>query len=217
MKIVIQCAGRKKREAGYLKSLDGRRVCFLAYPEYAPENGDIIYARPDDLSDTGRTWRDELLFYNENPGNNPLGLLPAWKLYEDSTYGELAQKYGTENLYILSAGWGLISANFLTPKYNITFSSKGERHVRRNAEDQYKDFSMLSMNKGEPVVFFTCGPYVKQACELTKNYKGPRHLFYNSKNLPDAPNCNLHRYKTNRRTNWHYECAKAFIDGKIGI
>lgn len=45
-----------------------------------------------------------LLEYNENPVDNPLGLLTAWKLYENSIYRQLKGHVGIENLYILSAG-----------------------------------------------------------------------------------------------------------------
>jgi hypothetical protein len=34
----------------------------------------------------GGTWRDQLLAYNANPGNNPLGLLLAFELYENDIY-----------------------------------------------------------------------------------------------------------------------------------
>ena len=59
----------------------------------------------------------------ENPGDNRFGLLPAWRLYRNPTYGILAEHWGLDHLYILSAGWGLIPANFLTPNYDITFSA----------------------------------------------------------------------------------------------
>jgi hypothetical protein len=58
--------------------------------------------------------------YNALPGNNPLGLYPAWRLYENRSYEGLVDRFGVDNLYILSAGWGLISAAFLTPNYDIT-------------------------------------------------------------------------------------------------
>jgi len=40
---------------------------------------------------------------------NPLGLCPAYQLYENKTYGRLAARFGLGNLFILSAGWGLIA------------------------------------------------------------------------------------------------------------
>jgi hypothetical protein len=72
-----------------------------------------------------------LLAYNRNPGNNPLGLVPAFELYANETYRSLVEQCGTENTYILSAGWGLINAAFLTPYYDITFSAAADPYKRR--------------------------------------------------------------------------------------
>ena len=47
----------------------------------------VVYARPDDLSANGMSWRDVLLKYNEENRNNPLGLLPAYQLYENPSSG----------------------------------------------------------------------------------------------------------------------------------
>ena len=43
-------------------------MAFVADPTRAPCAGDLVYARPDDLADDGRTWRDLLLDYNRDPG-----------------------------------------------------------------------------------------------------------------------------------------------------
>ena len=218
MKIVIQCAARKNPRAGHLHTSDGRDVMFVADPKGAPSSGTpYIYAHPDDPCDSGGSWRDELRRYNE-AGGNPLGLLPAWQLYENPTYGELARKYGTDDLYILSAGWGLISANFLTPPYDITFSNlkKEDRYKKRRGRDRYDDLCQLP-DADEAVVFFVSKGYIDQACALTGHVKGSRHLFYNTGTLPHAPGCNLIRYETSTRTNWHYECAKAFMRGDISV
>ena len=42
--------------------------------------------------------------YNAAPGDNSLGLLPAWQLYKNSTYNILADHCGPDRLYILSVG-----------------------------------------------------------------------------------------------------------------
>ena len=193
------------------------RLCLWRTLMVLPESASCVYARPDDISDTGISWRDQLLRYNREPGDNPLGLLPAWELYGNPAYGELSRKYGTDNLYILSAGWGLISASFLTPQYDITFSSSADRHKRRRAGDSYKDFAMLPVDTDEPVVFFLGKSYIDLACALTENIRGPRHLFYNLKVQPHAPGCHLRKYETRTRTNWHYECARAFMEQEAGL
>lgn len=88
---------------------------FVARPDEAPLCSSTAYARPDDLTDSGSSWRDELVRYNESTRNNPLGLLPAWRLYSNRTYGFLAERLGLNRLFILSAGWGMIPGGFLTP------------------------------------------------------------------------------------------------------
>jgi hypothetical protein len=113
MIVVIQCAAIKRPNAGYVLTSDGRRVCFVANPSLAPP-GDVIYARPDDPSDIGATWRELLLQYNQSSAANPLRLARAFELYENAVYRRLAARVGIDNLYILSAGWGLIAASFLT-------------------------------------------------------------------------------------------------------
>lgn len=217
MIVVIQCAARKKSNAGHLCRRDGQPILFVADPSTAPTGAGIAYARPDDNSDTGISWRDDLLEYNADPGKNSLHLLPAWQLYENRTYERLLGRYGLENFYILSAGWGLIAADFLTPAYDITFSPSVDRHKRRKKKDRYDDFRMLPANTAEPVVFFGGKDYVPLFCSLTENVKGRRVLFYNSANAPDAPGCRLTRFNTTTRTNWHYRCANAFINGEITL
>ena len=217
MIIVIQCAARKAPQAGYLQRRDKRKVLLVADPKKAPADTRYVYARPDENMDVGKSWRDELLRYNKAPGNNPLGLLPAWQLYENQTYKMLVERYGLERLYILSAGWGLIKADFLTPRYDITFSPQADRYKRRRKKDPYNDLRMLPVDTKEPIVFFVSKEYIRSARELTEGVQGPRHLFYNSREVPDAPGLTLKKYDTNTRTNWQYECAKAFMAGKIGI
>ena len=217
MIVVIQCAAKKKPEAGHLRRRDGQKVLFVAEPAAAPASTTHAYARPDDISDTGVSWRAALLGYNNNPGNNALGLVPAWRLYENPSYALLANHCGLGGLYILSAGWGLIAADFLTPAYDITFRASVDKYKRRRNKDRYDDLRMLPADTTEPVVFFGGKDYVGLFCSLTGDIKAPRHLFYNSANSPDAPGCTLRRFQTRTRTNWHYECAKAFMDGTINI
>ena len=80
MIVVIQCAACKAADAGHLRTQEGRNVMSVANPDLAPPDDECIYARPDDVAETGTSWRTVLRQYNENPGDNPLGLLPAWRL-----------------------------------------------------------------------------------------------------------------------------------------
>jgi hypothetical protein len=212
--VVIQCAGSKRKNAGFLKMKDGRPVSFVAHPELAPLSPSCVYARPDDASDAGGTWRDQLLAYNASPGNNPLGLLPAFELYENDIYRALVKQFGIENTFILSAGWGLIDAAFLTPAYDITFSAQADNFVRRK-RDAFCDLSLIPANTTEQVVCFGSKEYVPLFAALTHYVRGERIVFYNSVTLPLAPGCKLIRFETRTRTNWQYECAAAFLRGDL--
>jgi hypothetical protein len=216
MIVVIQCAARKRENAGYLTRSDGRHVMFVADPLVAPPRDDVVYARPDDVGDSGKSFRSELIGYNES-GKNPFNLLPAAKLYSHECYHGVTDRYGIENAYILSAGWGLLSASFLTPCYDITFSAMAEPYKRRRKQDRYLDFCMLPADVDEPIVFFGGKDYLPLFCDLTHHVRSPRIVFYNSANPPSAPNCKLVRFQTTTRTNWHYECVSSVLTGRTSI
>jgi hypothetical protein len=211
--VVIQCAGSKRKNAGFLKTKDGRPISFVAHPEFAPPAGSYVYARPDDASDAGGTWREQLVAYNASRGNNPLGLLPAFELYENDIYRAMVKQCGVENSYILSAGWGLIDAAFLTPAYDITFSAQADKFVRRLKRDTFCDLSLIPVNPSEQVVFFGSKEYVPLFAALTGGLKCERIVFYKTVTPPLAPGCKLVRFETRTRTNWQYECAAAFLRG----
>jgi hypothetical protein len=80
MKIVIQCAASKDPRAGTMQTDDGTPVIFVAQPDKTPPNREQTYVRPDDAC-AGTTWRDRLLAYNARPDENPLNLLPAYRVY----------------------------------------------------------------------------------------------------------------------------------------
>jgi hypothetical protein len=154
MIVVIQCAASKQPGSGHLVAASGKPVDFVAYPQAAPTDPDRIYARPDDPSDEAIPWRRVLLQYNQGTEGNPLGLSPAYQLYENKIYGRLVDRFGVRKVYILSAGWGLIAADFLTPYYDITFSPSAERYKRRRKTDHYEDFCMLPSETDEEILFF---------------------------------------------------------------
>lgn len=214
--VVIQCAASKDPRAGHLVDENGSRALFVAQPAEAPYNRSVVYRRPDDSIGDGRTWRDVLLEYNNRCGkDNPMGLLPAWQLYNRPVYRELVHALGAENVFILSAGWGLLPADFLTPNYDITFSSTAERYKRRRVRDRYRDFCMLSGDRIEPVVFLGGKDYVPLFQSVTESIRRTRIIFYSSAEAPDAPGCVCRRFETRTRTNWHYECARALIQGAL--
>jgi hypothetical protein len=212
---VIQCAAKKRTDAGHLRTADGRNVLFVAAPAGAPPSSAVCYARPDDRSDAGGTWRERLLDYNRGPGANSLGLCRAIDLYANSAYHQITERYGADRTFILSAGWGLIRGDFLTPNYDITLSTAAEPYQRRKRADHYRDFAMTPDNSDDPVVFFGGKDYVPLFEELTRSVKTRRTVFYNSDVPPVALGCSVVRFRTTTRTNWHYECAQAFLRGAI--
>jgi hypothetical protein len=216
MKIVIQCAAGKEPSAGYMQTKGGKPVMFVG--QLPGPQPDTIYATPDTLlEDRQVSWRTLLEEYNKSPENNPWNLYPAYKLYENEIYRKLANRFGVEHLYILSAGWGLIRADFLTPQYDITFSSKATKDKRRKKADHYQDFRMLPDDADGPIYFFGGKKYIPLFCSLTEKCRSRRIVFYNSAIPPDAPGCDLKRCVTKSRTNWHYECAKAFLNSATEI
>lgn len=214
MIVVIQCAARKRPDAGFLRNEFGDRVAFVARPDLASQQEGLIYARPDDPASNGRSWRDELVAYNES-GRNPFGLLPAAELYCHDAYRRIGEKFGIDKTYILSAGWGLISGSFLTPYYDVTFSAAAVDYKRRRKWDPYGDLNMLPPGTEEPIVFFGGKDYLPLFCDLTRNMRSARTIFYNSAQPPSAVGCSLVRYETATRTNWHYECVDAVLAERI--
>lgn len=96
MIIVIQCAASKRAGAGHLTTASGKPVDFVADPLAAPSDPARLYARPDDLSDTGISWRQVLLNYNAAPHGNPRGLYPAYQLYANKAWSKIwEQNLGT--------------------------------------------------------------------------------------------------------------------------
>ena len=234
MKVVIACAGFKVDDAGYLKTKDKRCVKFVGDPDLAKaasQKTEFCYARPDGETKDGKTWRDKLIAYNESCAEaNPFKLLPAYKLYTHPVYRELSDTFCLKNVYILSAGWGLIRASFLTPKYNITFSKGKNIKVfqRRNyTDDNYSDLNHLQedshlMNiSDDTVVFFGTDSskngvkngYLPLFCDLTKAYPGHRiAYYYHSKDKLKDKNVEFVPYQTTARQNWHYQCARRVME-----
>jgi hypothetical protein len=119
---------------------------------------------------------------------------------------------------ISSTGWGLIRSDFLTPYYNITFSSGVDAYKRRRKKDHYEDYRLLSPDTRDDVVFFGGIAYLPLFCSLTDAIRGKKIAFFNSKSAPPISGCEVRRFEeATRNTNWHYDCAKAFIDGQIRI
>ncbi len=214
--VVIQCAASKLPDAGTFQDRKGRSVRFVAVPHLAPPTPGNVFARPDDPSEDGRTWRGQLQEYNDGR-SNALQLRPAHRLYANELYRELVKRFGLEHVFILSAGWGLVSADFLLPAYDITFSGSAEPWMRRGKKDRYRDFQMIP-DDGNETVFLGGKSYLAQFCALTSQLKGRKRVFFNSSTEPELPlGFRAVRYVTATRTNWHYKCARDLVNGRVAL
>lgn len=215
MIVVIQCAAKKRSDAGSLYTADGKRVIFVAQPDQAQKSDSALYARPDDFSDTGKTWRERIFSMNCDPTHHPHGLLPAMDLYNNAIYGALAKKLGQEHLFILSAGWGLVPSGFLLPAYDITFNKQADGYKRRRPRDHYADFRLLPADAEGPILFFGGISYLSLFASLTSGCAAERIVFHSAAAVPVLPGCRPVRYRTTTRTNWQYQCARNFVEDRL--
>jgi hypothetical protein len=211
--VVIQCCSTKRTNARTFVTHNGQVVKFVAHPEQCRTAGNIIHARPDDHNpDTGITWRQHLIEYNRNP-DNPLELLQAASLYKPKVYQHLAASILWKT-YILSAGWGIVRSDYLLPTYDITFSASSDDYKRRKKDDDYDDFNHLEMEQHETIYFFGGTDYLPLYYMMTQNLPGRKIIYYRSKHLEKHSGYKFIRYRRKLMTNWHYDCAINFIEGR---
>ncbi len=220
VKIVISCAGSKSEDAGRMMTADGKPVEFVAHPnEVVKREPEVVYARPDDhVDDDGLTWRDRLLEYNESQSaTNPLDLVPTYKLYRprkphSDVYERLVSVFGPKNVYILSAGWGLVNASFLLPKYDITFNSSADRWKRRGRYDEFDDFNQLA-ESSQDLLFVGGQGYWWLFYVLSENYNGRRIVYFNSKIERERAGIRFEPVPPSiEGRTWHYQCAKKIAE-----
>jgi len=220
MKVVIACAGSKDPGAGRL-TVSGKKIVFVANPECYPARQGERAVRPDDK------WCDELRGYQE--GKNPCGLYRAADLYTPNEpfcglYRDLVAAFECKNVFLLSGGWGLIRADFLTPYYESTFSTSRDIKekmpwaCRDGSVETWPNFDYLQnaqITQNEPIHFFGGFDYLKVYCCLTKHLPGKKVVHYNSVKVdPDR----LRRDgfvpedygRPKERQNWYYRAAKDF-------
>ncbi len=217
MVVIIQCAATKQAYAGYIRDREGRKVCFVAQPDLAPRDG-TRWARPDDLADApSLTWRGQVERVNATQ-SNPFNLLEAWRLYMHPVYARLVRSFGVSNVRILSAGWGLVRADYLLPAYDITFSAQADAFKRRRKGDRYADFAHIDSNLRGPLVFVGGKDYLPLFEYLTRNSLLEKVVFRRC-DPADVNASDEHRgdlvfrpFRTSAKTNWHYACAEMLCD-----
>lgn len=142
--IVICCAGRKNPL--FRKLTDNEHeIDFRAVSN--PVNYEYI---PDDIKSNNQTWRE---YIHEHQANTNLNIYNAYMLYTPKSpfqniYSDLYARFSNQ-LYILSAGWGLIKSDYRIPKYDITFKSDkpSNKRTEPNPIFDQNDWKQLSDNE----------------------------------------------------------------------
>lgn len=210
-KVVIICAS-DKNDGGDL-IYNGQKIKFYAQSNIA--NTEFL---PDDyMPDTKTTWRD---FVNANQNPNSIPMM-AYQLYKRDEYRQLFKRFG--NLfYILSAGWGLVRADYRLPKYDITFSNNADLIKKRNYNlpPNYLDFNHLdNLNDNEDIIYIGGKDYLPLFYELTQNLQNRKIIYYYG-NITNSQYDNYiyRKYFPNNQNNqrkWHYELAEKIANGII--
>ncbi len=226
MIVVISCAGSKSSDAGRLNAPNGKPLQFVAHPERPEESRrdpSLLYVHPDDDHGAGGTWRERLVEYNREyrrSGDNPNGLLPAFRLYKNRIYRDLVERFSAESVFILSAGWGIIRSDFLTPQYDITFSGMAPDEERRDygRDSGVRDFNALAEYRDSiegPIVCFAGKDYLPLFGDLAGPIDCDKPVFFATNDPPAVPGCRPVRYTGKGGRNWQYRCAQDLIDGKL--
>ena len=156
------------------------------------------------------------------------GLIEAYKLYKNKNYRVIYEHY-KDNLYIYSALFGLINANFKICSYNATFSKtspKGpiaEENIVNNNTYHY-DFGSDIGDKDLPIDIAVSKNYIKPLLESLKNYVKPDRLIRIHSKSEDTFKIaqkidyftNMHYIKHNYKqgTNVHYTIIKDNLLGE---
>jgi hypothetical protein len=217
MKIVFCCSTTKN---GNHFIHNGLTINFVSHVDHAVDRS-VIQVHPDNLiPDDVITWR-ELISLQEAQKN----LIPAHLLYRPSIYNDLYQNFGND-LFIFSAGWGIVRADYKLPKYDVSFSRRSNvpLYAKRRPGEVFNDFNQLvGINEGERIIFIGGGDYILPFCELTMNLPNEKVVIYKNVNAVNRlPYLNIDSftfllYDTNLRTNWHYVFAKKLINEQIEI
>lgn len=223
MKVVIQCAGDKDDGAATLCQ-NGQELRFVARP-VPGTNQRSPWQRV--TGSNGPTWIECLRSFNDAPQRNlPQGV--AWgrgtptraaDLYSNPIYQRLACAIGVANVYILSAGWGLVRGTDVIPTYNITFSA-GQNvppHARITPKDRVPLGNLRNGVEGDDQIHLFLTPkYISYWLNAGLIIKPNRLVLHwrAGQALPDGlGNVERITFETDARMNWHYGAADEFLDG----
>ena len=219
-KVVMICAKVKHNNTHI--SVNNQTIKFKAVSN--PGNFDFL---PDDPKPNDKcTWRK----WVEDNQNNAIPAL-AYNLYIpqnpfNDVYLNLNEKFD-DRLFILSAGWGLVKANFRLPNYDITFSVDNPANLRvfQNPNPPYNDFNHLTNNhnevligRNEDIVFMGGRAYIEQFISLTENSINNKLIYYFGMNSPAQVlplGFSYRKYFHPDATNytWYYFLAQDYANG----
>lgn len=200
-KVVMICSGGKNDST------------FDDYPKikFKATGNTIDEFHPDEkIPNSAISWRVYLEKHQKDKN-----LLMAYKLYSRKEYNCLYERFKT-SLYILSAGWGLVGAEFKLPYYDITFSSKSGSLNKRDKITDFKDFNQLNISDNEDIVFIGTPNYIPLFINLTKNLSNRKIIYWKSKTLKKIKVNDTFHYRyfqTKTNTNWQYELAREIVRG----
>ncbi len=150
------------------------------------------------------------------------GLIEAYKLYKNKNY-QLAYNYYKDNLYIYSALFGLINAEYKLCSYNATFSKTSPKgplspEIVVNKDTLLYDFGSDIGNKDLPIDIVVSKNYIKPLLNtLMKYVKSDREIRIHSKSEDTFNIAKKNNYFTNIKyikynykqgTNVHYTIIK---------
>ena len=224
MIVVIQCAGRKHPNTPPL-TFNGNVVHFVAQPQ----DGQVDKRPWDQIPGSNKTWIDCIKAYNEASGEMPAEYINLnigteksrrlWQcgnLYKPPVYGELMSACGLRNVYILSAGWGLVRADKFIPKYDVTFSQLGDISVRIAATDRLQCASLSDEipDNGE-INLFISRAHVLYWSHLYRDAAQRTVLHWRlGQELPNGQYGTIVKHDCGDQvTNWQYTAARQFIAG----
>jgi len=221
-KVVMACSSGKHDNAHI--SVNNQTIKFKAV-----SNPEIFEFLPDDPKPNDNcTWRK---WVEDNQNNADAIPALAYNLYSprnpfNDAYVNLYNAFNNR-FYILSAGWGLLKANFRLPNYDITFSAGGAANQRvfQNINPAFIDFNHLTNNhnegligRNEDVVFMGGRSYIQQFISLTENSLNNKLIYYFGMNPPGDVlplGFSYRNYVHPDATNytWYYYLAQDYANG----
>ncbi len=220
-KVVLVCSSEKHNNTHI--SVNNQTIKFKAVSN--PGNFEFL---PDDPKPNDNcTWRK---WVEDNQNNAAIPAL-AYNLYSprnpfNDAYVNLNNAFNNR-FYILSAGWGLVKANYRLPNYDITFSVDNPENLRvfQNPNPPYNDFNHLTNNhnevligRNEDIVFMGGRAYIEQFISLTENSINKKLIYYFGINppaqvLPQGFSYRKYFHPDATNYTWYYFLAQDYANG----